>query len=422
MGMDLVRPNSGTVARQDFGGQDLTTVTETAVAAITARETALVQSRFTMAMHRPRRLENVRVLLMKACGIWEFADEGWYSRPAGKEKNEETGKWETKYAEGFSIRFAEEAGRTMGNMMSDSQIVVETPEERVVHVWAMDLETNFTRGVSVSVSKIIERKFLKKGQVALGERENSEGDKVYLVHANPGEMLTATNNQVAKAERQCTLKMIPAWILRDCKNTILATLEKEVKDNPDAAKRKLIDSFAELKVMPTDLEMYLGHSLDRVTVKDLTELRNVYRSINQGESTWEEWVIAKNPSGSDEEAQRVGKLKFDKLKKEAEKTPPATETKPTEEQPKPEQQTIAPAGPFANEDQQMTIMTLAGDAKIPQVDLQKILVKFGVLSGKLHEIPLDIYPAIVADLKGETAPRTEEPKATKGLKFGEKAK
>lgn len=417
MGMELAVPHGALVARQDFGGTDLMNVTDLAASAVTARETALIQSRFIMAMQRTRKLENVRVVLKKACEIWEFADEAWYSRPAGKEKNEKTGQWEMKYAEGFSIRFAEEAGRAMGNLMSDSQIVVETAEERIVHVWAMDLEQNFTRGVSLSIPKVVERKFLKDGQTAISERLNSEGKPVYTVASNTGELLMSTNNQVAKAERQCILKMIPAWILRDCKDTILKTLAKEVKDNPDAAKRKLIDGFSDMRIFPTDLEMFIGHSLDRMVVKDIEELRQVYRSISQGEATWEEWVIAKNPSGSDEDAQRVGKLKFDKLKKEADaKTAPAPKEEVTATE-----QTASAASTFATEDQQMTLLTLAGDSNISQADLQKILVKFGVRSGKLQEIPADVYPTILADLKGETPARTEEPKA-KGLKFGEKAK
>lgn len=419
MGMELARPGDALIARQDFGGQDLMNVTDLAASAVTARETALIQSRFIMAMQRTRKLENVRVALKKACEIWEFADEAWYSRPAGKEKNEKTNQWEMKYAEGFSIRFAEEAGRAMGNLMSDSQIVVETAEERIVHVWAMDLEQNFTRGVSLSIPKVVERKFLKDGQTAISERVNSEGKPVYTVASNTGELLMSTNNQVAKAERQCILKMIPAWILRDCKDTILKTLAKEVKDNPDAAKRKLIDSFSDMRIFPTDLEMFIGHSLDRVVVKEIEELRQVYRSLSQGEATWEEWVTAKNPSGSDEAAQAVGKLKFERLKKESAETK-LTATTAAAEETKPAA-TEAPAGPFANEDQCMTLMTLAGDAGVAQVDLRKILVKFGVLSGKLQEIPLDIYPAIIADLKGETQARTEEPKpAAKGLKFGDK--
>jgi hypothetical protein len=288
------------LVRQDFGGSQYSAVTEQSSQSMSARETALIQARFIMAMQRPRKLEDVRARLKKSCEIFEFADEAWYSRPAGKEFDEATGQWVEKQAEGFSIRFAEEAGRMMGNMLSDSQIVAETPDERVVHVWSMDLETNFTRGVSVSVPKVIERKTPKKGQFVLAERENSRGDKVYIVAANRNELHTTQNNLVAKAERQCILKMVPAWILRDCKETIQATLAAEVKKNPDAAKRKLRDAFAGLNIMPSDLQLYIGHSLDRLGEKEIADLRNVYRAINQGEITWEEILALKQPEGSQE--------------------------------------------------------------------------------------------------------------------------
>ncbi len=309
------------VARRDFGSTEIANVIEQQSAAVAAREQALVQARFIMALQRPRNLEDARVRLKDACKIFEFADEAWYSRPAGKEYNENTGQWEEKMAEGFSIRFAEEAGRALGNMLSDSQIIAETPEERIVHVWAMDLETNFTRGVSLSIPKTVERKTPRRGQIVLQERETSKGEKVFICAANRNEMATTQANLVAKAERQCILKMIPAWILRDCQNEIRKTLTAEVRQDPDAARRKMLDAFAEYKIMPSDIQAYLGHTTDRMTAEEVIALRNIYRAITQGETTWDEIMAAREPHGTAQAARDVAEEKIARMKEQRNTTP-----------------------------------------------------------------------------------------------------
>jgi hypothetical protein len=363
------KPNMGATAgivRQEFGALESVNVVEQAAQAIAARETALVQARFVMALQRKRDLENVRVLLKQACGIYGFADEAWYSRPAGRELNEETGEWEQKNAEGFSIRFAEEAGRTMGNLLSDSQIVAETFEERLVHVWAMDLETNFTRGVTISVPKLVERKSLKKGQVPLTERTNSKGDKVYVVSATPAELNTTHANLVAKAERQCILKMLPAWIQAECKAKILETLAGEISKDPKAFARRIIDNFAELQVLPSDLQAFVGHTLDRLTEKELADLRNAYSAIKDGAATWDEVMEVRHPGSADAQAD-VAARKLEELRRqEAARKANAGATTPTEPAAAPAAAAAPVTGELSEDEHRRMDRQAAAEEQAPQ--------------------------------------------------------
>ena len=422
MGTQLTKPNGPMTVREEFGATQYQPQHETAATAVAAREQAQTQARYIVAMQRPRNMEMVRTKLLAECDRVGFAEVARYSKPVGSKKVGDD--WVQQFASGFSIRFAEAALRCIGNVYPDASVIHESDEQRIVRFTITDLESNLTYASEAVFPKTVERKKLKQGQDAIGQRTNSKNETVFIVAATDDEVSMKQASAWSKFIRN-GLRFVPGDILDECEARIGKTLEKQDAADPNAAKRRMIDAFNALGIPPVDLQMYLGRSLDgQFQPAEFAELRAVYSAIKDGETTWQAVLDAKQPSGSDEAAQAVGKLKFEKLKKEAEaKTAPPTEVKPAEEQPKSEQQTTAPTGLFANEDQQMTLMTLAGDAGVAQVDLKKILVKFGVLSGKLQEIPLDIFPAIIADLKGETAPRTEEPKpATKGLKFGEKAK
>lgn len=78
-----------------------------------------------------------------ACLDQETAESCIYVRPVGKEKDEKTGKWEMKYAEGLSIRAAEIVGASYGNLRVGAMIIEQTPRKVTCRGYAHDLETNF---------------------------------------------------------------------------------------------------------------------------------------------------------------------------------------------------------------------------------------------------------------------------------------
>jgi hypothetical protein len=64
---------------------------------------------------------------------------------------------------------------------------------------------------------------------------------------------------------------------------------KDSRD-PAGAMRTIADAFASLRVMPSDLEEYLGHPFDKAAPAELEELRAAYVCVRDGEARWVELV------------------------------------------------------------------------------------------------------------------------------------
>jgi hypothetical protein len=337
-GAAVMRGGAGAaVQREEFGASQLQLVRETAAAAVAAREKAAVEARYIMALQRPRNIEVSRQELLKACKYPDFASAAWYKRPAGRTQNPETGKWEDVFAEGFSIRFAEEAIRAMGNIYPDASIVYESDEFRIVRVTVTDMEANVPYSSEIVIKKQVERRKLKEGQTAIGERLNSRGEKVYLVEATEDEVRIRVNNEKSKAIRTDGLRLIPAWLKAECKRAIDATLEGEVKQDPDAQKRKVIDGFAESGVSVAELEEYLGHPMERLNPKEIIELKRLWVAVTNGEVSWAEVLEGRQASreneppktGSKDAARKVAEEKLRQAKGEtAEASAPIAEEEP----------------------------------------------------------------------------------------------
>lgn len=307
------------VTREEFGATQLEVVRETAAAAVAAREKAAVEARYIVAMRQRRKIEITRQELLKSCRHPDFAEAAWYKRPAGRAKNKKTGQWEDTYAEGFSIRFAEEALRCFGNVYPEMSVVFESDDTRIVRVTVTDLEANLPYSTEIVIRKQVERKKLKEGQVAVGQRINSSGDPVFIVEATDDEILSKQNALRSKSIRTDGLRLIPAWLKAECKREIFEAMEGQVKNDPDAAKRRIIDSFSALGITVTDIEEYLGHQIERIAPKEIVDLRTLYTALKDNEISWDEAMESRSPSpeersGSKEAAQKVAEEKLRKAK------------------------------------------------------------------------------------------------------------
>ena len=258
----------------------------TGAAAAEARETAMVQARFLMALKRPRNVLQARSKILDACRRPGFAESALFRKPVGKKKNEATGKWEQQFVEGPSIRFAEEALRALGNVDIRQQVIFEDDEKRIVCVTVMDLESNVAFPTEIAISKRVERSSLKEGQKAISQRMNSWGKPVYLVEASEDEVLTKQQAQVSKSLRTSALRIVPGDILEDALNQIKLTLTQRDKADPKAALKKLVDSFQGQGIYPAELEKFLNHTLEMVTPAEIQDLRGIYQSLKDGEATW----------------------------------------------------------------------------------------------------------------------------------------
>ncbi len=257
---------------------------EVAIAAMAARAKAEVEARFTIALNRKRIIPDVRDTILNSCQSPAFARGAVYRKPVGGGKT----------VDGFSIRFAEEAIKTMGNISVDTMTIYEDDDKRTIHITVTDLETNATYGDEISIAKTVERRELKAGQVAISERMNSTGQKVFLVAATEDDLANKINSAKSKIIRNSGLRLVPQDILEEAWNEITNTLEKGGSD-PKAETKKICDSFSALGIRPSELERYLTHSLESVSPKELNGLRAIYTAIKDEETSWAEVMATAAP-------------------------------------------------------------------------------------------------------------------------------
>lgn len=256
---------------------------ELAAGAMAAKAKAEVEARFLVALHAPpRNIMQVRSEVLEACKRLRFAERAMYKIQRGK-----------KDIEGFSIRFAEVAVQAMGHILTQSTTIWEDDDQRGVHISVVDLKANISYGKDVVISKTIERRQLKPGQNAISERINSYGDKVYLVPATEDEIASKVASLESKAIRTNGLRLVPADIKEEALDQIVATVKQADKADPKAQLKRICDAFGELNIKPNDLEDFLGHKLDTISPGELAELRKIYTAIDEGDSTWADYVDQK---------------------------------------------------------------------------------------------------------------------------------
>lgn len=245
------------------------------ISAMAAKAKAETEARYVIALQRPRNIDQARIDILASCRRPKFAEGALYRKPVGG----------GKFVEGLSIRFAEEALKSMTNISTEAMVVWEDDLKRNIRVTVTDLQSNTTYSDDIIISKTVERRQLKEGQEKLGERINSYGDKVFLVAATEDDMANKVNAAKSKVIRNSGLRLVPQDILEEAEEQIIKTLESGGKD-PRAESKKLCDAFAAIGVKPQDIERYLGHSLDSVSPKELSDLRGIYTAIKDEETTW----------------------------------------------------------------------------------------------------------------------------------------
>ena len=247
---------------------------ENAAIAMAAKQKAVVEARYKMALARPRDIDKVRQNMLKDAKRPNFAAVAIYHKPIGKG------------VEGPSIRFVEAAIRNMTNILTETDTVSEDDERRVIRVAVSDLETNTYFSQDVTVTKTVERNKLPQGEKPIRVRTNSKGQPVYILHATDDDILNKQNALISKAVRTLGLRLIPGDLVDEALWYVRQTMVTQDAQNPDAAKNRIIDAFAMLGVGVENLKEYLGHELSSITPNELQTLRALYSAIKDGETSW----------------------------------------------------------------------------------------------------------------------------------------
>lgn len=276
--------------------------------------TAQIQSRYMMAARFPRNIDQVRQEMLKECQRPSFCtpDESKngssiaiYRVPRAKTN-----------IEGVTIRFAEMSARSYRNLGIEVQGIGEDQGMKRYQVVCTDYETNLFFTEMVDVPKSIERSYAKDTDVVLSQRTNSYGKPVFTVIGTDDDLAMKRNALISKATRNLIMKHIPGWLVEECVDRIRETVRTKDAADPDAAKRKLYDAFANIGVTAAQLTEYLGHG-NPLSPAELEDLRGYYSGVKEGYTTWKEVVEAKENATED----KSGAEQLDKLFAELAMTP-----------------------------------------------------------------------------------------------------
>lgn len=300
-------------------GMGLATVARTgelASTAAAAQSKATIEAAYIIALNRPRNVDDARAAILKACKRPRFAEAARYSKPVGGQA-----------IVGPSIRFAEQAIQAYGNIRVASSVIHEDNNIRVLHVSVTDLETNISYGQDVTLQKTVERSRVRPGQIVISQRTNSNNQTTYIVQATEDELANKVAAAQSKIIRNSGLRLIPKDIIEEAMELCEKTLSEGGED-PDAMRKKIVDSFAELGIKAAELEAYLGRPLAQVTPKDRTQLAMIYRTIRDGEAKWSDYQTESTgelpPVGSGKASENLAaKLKSRKAEGSASEGNPA---------------------------------------------------------------------------------------------------
>jgi len=255
---------------------------ETAAAQSAAMARAEVEARYLMAERHPRDYDGVRQRLLKECSRTTFARSALYSVPRAGGR-----------VEGLSIRFAEAARRIAGNMVTTVQTIYQDDEQQILRVVACDLETNAIDVEEVVVPRYKEVRSPRGGDEVVGSRMNSTGQTVYKVRTTDDDHRMKRRSETQRAKRNAILALLPGDLLDECRSVVKAGIDSDTKHDPDAARKRVVDSFGSIGVPAEDLRRYLGHDLATASPAELADLVAVYQTVRDGEATWHDCMAAK---------------------------------------------------------------------------------------------------------------------------------
>lgn len=227
--------------------------------------------------------------IVRACKRPAFAEKVEYSRKQGQKYDRVARAYVDNIISGPSIRFAEVALRAWRNIDALTQVVYDDEDIRRIKISVMDLETNTAFNKEITVRKTVERKKAFDREV-LAERTTSDGNKVFILRATDEEVTNKENAMISKVIRNEGLRLIPGDIIDDALAMAKETLRNRDKEDPDGAKKRILDSFSELGIRPAEVVKYLGHPTDTISPKELETLRGIYRALKDGEATWQDYM------------------------------------------------------------------------------------------------------------------------------------
>jgi predicted RNA-binding protein YlxR (DUF448 family) len=228
--------------------------------AIIQRERSELESAIVVAHRFVRDEAEAYTKIIKSCQRPTFAEGARYSFPRGGST-----------VSGPSVQLAREIARCWRNLRYGIRIVSMDDEQVHLRAYALDMETNNFVEVEDRFARLIQRK---------------QNGRAVWVAPDERELRELQNRRGAIAERNAILKVVPPDIVEDALRAVEETIRRaasgELKQDRQAAIRRLALAFDGLGVTTEMLTDHLGHDLDLITEDELAELRGVYASIRDG--------------------------------------------------------------------------------------------------------------------------------------------
>lgn len=260
-----------------------------ATASAMAREVDALRAAIITAKHFPRNEEACRQAIMAATRRPMFAANASYVFPRGGQA-----------VTGGTVKFARELAKLWRNINHGYSIVESTEEDILIKGFAIDLEANVTVTRESRFKTMIYRK--KDGWIKAEDRDLRE--------------LIA--KQAALLVRNCIFEILPCDLVQEaeasCKATAAADSANALKSGKEDVIKALIKSFESIDVSVVMLQEYLSHDLKDLDALELTNLREIFAGIRDGQAKRSDYfkVTSENKSKIDELNAVIGS-KIDKL-------------------------------------------------------------------------------------------------------------
>jgi len=247
--------------------------------AVQQRENAEAQAMMVIAKRFPRDPIAACDRIMQACTRPTLAEGALYSYSRGG--SEITGP---------SIRLAEVAAQSWGNVQFGIRELEQRNGESTVEAFAWDVETN-TRQVKVFQVPHIRH---TKG----GARRLEDPRDVYELVANQG----------ARRLRACILGVIPGDVIEAAVKQCEDTLHANADTSPDGLK-KLVAAFEKFGVTQAQIEKRCQCRLEAIRPAQIVQLRKVHASLKDGMSAPADWFEQEAPAGDGDQTTKAASLK-----------------------------------------------------------------------------------------------------------------
>lgn len=213
--------------------------------------------------------------IKRECNRPSFAKIATFAYPRGKGKN-----GRQNIVSGGSIRLAEMLARHWGNLKYGLRQVSQSDKETKLEAYCWDMETN------VWATRDIVQK-----------HEYKSGGKMKKI-TDERDIYELTTNRGMRRVRACIFEIIPADVREEaielCRQVEAEMQGKDIKAISD----NLVKAFKEIGVESKDLESFCGRSLSAMTLEQLHDLRLVYRSIKDGETSADDFFTKEEEEAS----------------------------------------------------------------------------------------------------------------------------